>query len=430
MKRFVLICIFLFGVLCLPVAAMAETPSNDTSFLYTDASDEAIAPYTPVELTVGLLTDEGRLFFERPEGKFFFWVTHPGEDEPLPVLELVDRSVPSDLPMHPLADNPAIMIADAGAMENQRSFKVRLTVPGTYEFKATVLAPHELPFQADNVVFYEKQLFHTTGSDARTVSVGATPAHDVGFLLISPSVNGIEMPSEMVRPPRNKTLDSMSVPIHEDGKTETVLTVRLYRSNGLPVGAGVPLEVSTNARGVSLSETHCESDLYGSCRLVLKGKPEASDYLSLSLNKNDAPVLVPLTSYRYHPQRVTLSIGKQTMDVDGRDVNLDAPAVVKGGRTYVPYRAIGEILGAHIEYNAVIRTITTTYEKKTITMTLGFDHYAVDNEIFEMDAKPYITKSNRTMVPLRFIADATGYEVQAIADDRGRTQEVIFSKAA
>ncbi len=429
MKRFLTLCIVLVGVLCLPAVALAETPSNETSFLYTDAMDKELAPYAPIELTVGLLRDEGRLFFERPEGKLFFWVTRPGEDEPLPVLELVDRSVPSDLPMHPLADNPAIMIADAGAMENQRSFKVRLTAPGTYEFKATVLAPHELPFLADHAIFYNDQLFHSTDADARKVTIGATPAHDVGFLLLSPSVNGIELPSTTVRPPRNKTVDAISVPVHEDGKTETVLTVRLYRTNGQPVGAGVPIGVSTKARGVTLSTDRCESDIFGACRLTLHGEAAENDYLSISLNKNDAPVLVPLTTYTYHPQRVRLDIGSRTMDVDGRDVDLDAPAVVKEGRTYVPYRAIGEILGAQIEYNQVIRTITTTYENKTITMTLGYDHYAVDNEIFEMDAKPYITKNDRTMVPLRFIADATGYEVQAIADERGRTAQVIFSKA-
>lgn len=429
MKRMLTLCIVLIGFLTLPAVALAETPSNKMSFFYTDAMDKVLAPYEPIELTVGLLRDEGRLFFERPEGKVFFWVTRPGEDEPLPVLELIDRSVPSDLPIHPLADNPAIMIADGGAFERQRSFKVRITAPGNYECKATVLAPHELPFMADDVSFYNDQLFRFADDNAPMITIGATPAHDVGFLLLSPSIGGIELPSTTVRPPRNQKVDAISVPVHEDGKTQTTLTVRLYRTNGQPVGAGVPLEVSTNGQKIALSGKRVESDDFGLCRLMIHGKVGEGDYLSISLNKNDEPVLVPLAAYTYHPQLVRLKIGSQTMDVDGRDVMLDAPAVIKEGRTYVPYRAIGEILGAEIEYNQVIRTITTTYEDKTITMTLGYDHYAVDNEIFQMDAMPYITKSNRTMVPLRFIADATGYDVQAIADERGAMTQVIFSKA-
>ena len=61
-------------------------------------------------------------------------------------------------------------------------------------------------------------------------------------------------------------------------------------------------------------------------------------------------------------------------------------------------------------------------------MTLGYDHYAIDNKVIQMDARPFISKNGRTMVPIRFMADATGYAVRPVYGDRGRTTGVIFTK--
>lgn len=53
------------------------------------------------------------------------------------------------------------------------------------------------------------------------------------------------------------------------------------------------------------------------------------------------------------PQEVFLTLGKASMMVDGRQVALDVAPFVKDGRTFLPLRALAEILGAEVEFTSV-----------------------------------------------------------------------------
>jgi hypothetical protein len=53
-----------------------------------------------------------------------------------------------------------------------------------------------------------------------------------------------------------------------------------------------------------------------------------------------------------------MQIGNVTVMVNGKGFTIDAPPVVKNGRTFVPIRFISEILGAKVEYEASTRTVT------------------------------------------------------------------------
>jgi hypothetical protein len=57
---------------------------------------------------------------------------------------------------------------------------------------------------------------------------------------------------------------------------------------------------------------------------------------------------------------VELQIGSRNASVDGRTVMLDVPAQIVGGRTLVPLRFVSEALGAQVDYNAATRTVTIT----------------------------------------------------------------------
>lgn len=54
---------------------------------------------------------------------------------------------------------------------------------------------------------------------------------------------------------------------------------------------------------------------------------------------------------------VSLPIGSRTAKVNGRDVQLDVPAIVMSGTTMVPLRFVGEALGADVTWNAATRTV-------------------------------------------------------------------------
>lgn len=268
--------------------------------------------------------------------------------------------------------------------------------------------------------------YEMRGSDTQAISVGSTPMRDIGYLMLSPSVDGVLQTGLLVLP--NGTITSGSnIPVDAEGAKTTSVDVIFYRTNGMSAGAGLALDVSTNAAGVSLASTRVVTDARGIATISMQGQVQEGDTLRLTL-PDGTTMAVPLTRYSYAPQLVRLKINSDEMDVDGRAVQMDTSPVIYQGRTYVPFRAIGEILGAKINYNNTIRTITTVLGDDVITMTIGYNRYAVNGTIRQMDAVPYINSDGRTMVPIRFIAEATGYQVTALYDAQGLTSGVLFSK--
>lgn len=425
--RLPLAVILLLGFLIIPQAAQAEEVSNAASFIYTDSASRSLTPYEPAEITIGLLGYGGQPLSNPPAGKLYFWVTEPDGTVPLQTMELVPRSIEEGLYVHSGSGAPGVFIADGPGFQRQRTFKVRFTQAGSYLIKG-IFIPAGSSFNPADMSLYDAQSFNATGPKARTLTVGTATVSDVAFMRISPSINGVELKGLTVQPPRAHTEKDVHIPVHQDGRTPTTLTLHLYRSNGAGIGAGVPVYITSNAPGIRLASDSVMTDDNGMATVRLSGKTDGKGLLGIRLNRKDEPVLMPLSAYSYHPQTVRLGIGNLAMDVDGRSVYMDEPPLVKDGRTYVPYRAIGEILGAEINYNHNIRTITTKFNNKIITMTLGYDHYAIDNKVIQMDARPFISKNGRTMVPIRFMADATGYAVRPVYGDRGRTTGVIFTK--
>ncbi len=110
---------------------------------------------------------------------------------------------------------------------------------------------------------------------------------------------------------------------------------------------------------------------------------------------------------------VTVGSGKETLDV---------PPTVMGGRTMLPLRFIGEKLGLTVEWNGSIQTITLTREGKEIVMKIADKTAMVDGKVVTLDTPPAI-KDGRTLVPARFIAEATGAKV----DWNAQTKEVTIT---
>ena len=58
--------------------------------------------------------------------------------------------------------------------------------------------------------------------------------------------------------------------------------------------------------------------------------------------------------------KATLKIGSNEINAAGKTITIDSPAVIKNSRTFVPLRAISEILGAKVEWNGETRTVSIT----------------------------------------------------------------------
>ncbi len=111
---------------------------------------------------------------------------------------------------------------------------------------------------------------------------------------------------------------------------------------------------------------------------------------------------------------MVLVVGDPIMTVNGGQKEIDpgygtAPVIVNG-RTFVPIRAIIEELGGSIDWDGSQRMITINQNNTVINLRVDSTHAMVNGVGKDIDAAPFISSTNRTMVPLRFIIENLGYE--------------------
>lgn len=94
--------------------------------------------------------------------------------------------------------------------------------------------------------------------------------------------------------------------------------------------------------------------------------------------------------------------------VNGQSISLSQPVTERGGRVFVPLRNIFESLGAGVAYDN--GTINATSGDKTVQVKIGSNQAIVNGQQTYLDAAPYIVGAT-TMVPLRFVSEALGAEV-------------------
>lgn len=94
----------------------------------------------------------------------------------------------------------------------------------------------------------------------------------------------------------------------------------------------------------------------------------------------------------------------------------DAQPEKVNGRVMVPFRAIAEVLGAEVDYNA--GAITAKKNGQTLAFSLGGKQLTITDDstgkvikTTSVDSAPY-KKGGRTYVPVRFFAEGFGLTVQ------------------
>lgn len=96
---------------------------------------------------------------------------------------------------------------------------------------------------------------------------------------------------------------------------------------------------------------------------------------------------------------------------------MDVAPVVQNGRTLVPLRAIFEAIKAKINWDAKTQTVTATKDSTTIKLTIGSATAYKNGAPIKLDAAAKILKG-RTLVPVRFVAEALGLKVNWDAKTR------------
>lgn len=107
------------------------------------------------------------------------------------------------------------------------------------------------------------------------------------------------------------------------------------------------------------------------------------------------------------------TVGSNTFTVNDKTVEMDVAPFVKNGRVMVPIRFLAEALGYTVDYDfsdPTNKTITV-HAVEDIVLTIGSNKALVGTEEVELDAVPELV-NGRTMVPVRFVAETLGLEVQ------------------
>jgi uncharacterized repeat protein (TIGR02543 family) len=113
---------------------------------------------------------------------------------------------------------------------------------------------------------------------------------------------------------------------------------------------------------------------------------------------------------------VRLSIGSTRLTVDGQQTGLDAAPVIQNNRTLLPIRAIVEAFGGTIEWHAELRVVTMYLNGHEVSLQIGNGQgyvNGVQTAIDVSDSKVVpIIMSGRTLLPLRFVAENLGLQVE------------------
>ena len=104
---------------------------------------------------------------------------------------------------------------------------------------------------------------------------------------------------------------------------------------------------------------------------------------------------------------IKMTIGDMNGYVNGVAKALDAAPIIRQNRTMLPVRFVAENLGAAVAWDGVTSTATLTSGDIEIKITIGAATATVNGEEKPLDAPAFIENS-RTYLPVRFVAEALG----------------------
>lgn len=113
---------------------------------------------------------------------------------------------------------------------------------------------------------------------------------------------------------------------------------------------------------------------------------------------------------------IYMTIGSKIAKINDQSVTMDISPMIRGGRTMVPLRFIGEAFGATIQWNSKLQQIDLSLQTSTmnhkITLWIGKKESLVDSVPYQIETPPITIPPGRTIVPIRFIAEALESSVE------------------
>ncbi|MCG0276360.1 MAG: phosphodiester glycosidase family protein [Thermosediminibacteraceae bacterium] len=147
------------------------------------------------------------------------------------------------------------------------------------------------------------------------------------------------------------------------------------------------------------------------------------DAKNLSIDAKKAGEMDIIVKTEVFTGKVKLQVVDITIKVNGKEVNFpdQQPYINSENRTMVPVRFVAEDLGAKVYWDDKNKQVTIEKDNDKITLKIGEKKAIVNGKTEILDTRTEL-KNSRTMVPLRFICEALGAKV--LWDPTTRTVEI------
>ncbi len=108
---------------------------------------------------------------------------------------------------------------------------------------------------------------------------------------------------------------------------------------------------------------------------------------------------------------MVLTIGEKDAAINNETVSNDVAPVIANDRTMLPIRFVAEAFGATVSWNDETKTVDITLADTKITLVVGETVAMVNGEAKELDSASFI-ENDRTYLPVRFVMESLGMKVE------------------
>ena len=124
-----------------------------------------------------------------------------------------------------------------------------------------------------------------------------------------------------------------------------------------------------------------------------------------------------LSLYDENTKLIKMKINDVNYSINGEVKKMDAKPFIKNDRTLVPLRFIVEAIGGEVNWDNDNRLVTVNSKGKTIVLPIDSKTIKIDGKDVNID-QAAIIKGDRTFVPIRFIAENLDMVVNYINESR------------
>ncbi len=112
-----------------------------------------------------------------------------------------------------------------------------------------------------------------------------------------------------------------------------------------------------------------------------------------------------------------MDMAEMPVFIRGNKIKFDVPPCIVNGRTLVPVRKFAESLDSTVNWDPTKRQVVFVRGAKMVVLEIDRDTALINGQEYSLDVPPVIV-GGRTLVPLRFVAEALDVNVEYFKESR------------